>query len=395
MSNSKNHEKITPEANPGIYQMMRDLIRKDHERLAEARICLVWRYGWKRDKGGHLVLGKCKKASDYDKTFAEFDFVILLNAEAWQKLEWRQRVALLDHELCHATRSVNKAGESVWRIRKHDVEEFREIIERHGCYKQDLDEFVKAAVARERPGLFDAPTAEAAEAAGPQKEPEPRPVPKARSRKAEKAKAAPSAARKTAEPSWRKCPIGDLELGYLGTKLSGLYGIKTIGQLADALDDGRDVGLGTHQERVRALVDDAREDESGRSQPAPVRKCRVCGCTDNDCSQCIEKTGRPCTWAESDLCSACVEPRPIGRATGIMFPPESPPAPKPYAWSITVKGGAGGPRVIDQVAPSETQARRKVILKMKTNEVIDEDAPLRPITRESYERVHGRRRARL
>jgi hypothetical protein len=37
------------------------------------------------------------------------------------------------------------------------------------------------------------------------------------------------------------------------------------------------------------------------------RKCRVCGCTDNDCSQCIEKTGQPCHWVEEDLCSACDE----------------------------------------------------------------------------------------
>lgn len=34
-------------------------------------------------------------------------------------------------------------------------------------------------------------------------------------------------------------------------------------------------------------------------------RCRVCGCTQEDCSQCIEKTGQPCTWVEEDLCSAC------------------------------------------------------------------------------------------
>ena len=34
--------------------------------------------------------------------------------------------------------------------------------------------------------------------------------------------------------------------------------------------------------------------------------CRVCGCTDEDCSQCVEKTGGPCHWVEPDLCSACV-----------------------------------------------------------------------------------------
>lgn len=36
------------------------------------------------------------------------------------------------------------------------------------------------------------------------------------------------------------------------------------------------------------------------------RSCRVCGCTDWDCSQCVEKTGHPCHWVEEDLCSACI-----------------------------------------------------------------------------------------
>jgi hypothetical protein len=34
--------------------------------------------------------------------------------------------------------------------------------------------------------------------------------------------------------------------------------------------------------------------------------CRVCGCTDDDCSGCVERTGEPCHWVEPDLCSACV-----------------------------------------------------------------------------------------
>jgi len=38
-----------------------------------------------------------------------------------------------------------------------------------------------------------------------------------------------------------------------------------------------------------------------------IRCCRICGCTDDDCRQCIEKTGEPCYWVEPDLCSACVE----------------------------------------------------------------------------------------
>ena len=38
--------------------------------------------------------------------------------------------------------------------------------------------------------------------------------------------------------------------------------------------------------------------------PEP-RRCRVCGCTDDECSYCIALTGEPCSWVDEDLCSAC------------------------------------------------------------------------------------------
>lgn len=34
-------------------------------------------------------------------------------------------------------------------------------------------------------------------------------------------------------------------------------------------------------------------------------KCKVCGCTSNNCAQCIAKTGKPCHWIAPNLCSAC------------------------------------------------------------------------------------------
>jgi len=40
-------------------------------------------------------------------------------------------------------------------------------------------------------------------------------------------------------------------------------------------------------------------------KPQNEPRCRVCGCTDNDCRLCIARTGSPCSWVESDLCSAC------------------------------------------------------------------------------------------
>lgn len=44
-------------------------------------------------------------------------------------------------------------------------------------------------------------------------------------------------------------------------------------------------------------------------RPESKRRCRRCGCTDDDCRRCITRTGAPCHWVERDLCSACVEKR--------------------------------------------------------------------------------------
>jgi ParB/RepB/Spo0J family partition protein len=50
-----------------------------------------------------------------------------------------------------------------------------------------------------------------------------------------------------------------------------------------------------------------KKNAGGKKGNDGVRKCRVCGCTDDDCSQCVEKTGEPCHWVEEDLCSACAD----------------------------------------------------------------------------------------
>lgn len=35
------------------------------------------------------------------------------------------------------------------------------------------------------------------------------------------------------------------------------------------------------------------------------QKCRQCGCTEEDCTQCVKAQGEPCYWVEPDLCSRC------------------------------------------------------------------------------------------
>lgn len=64
---------------------------------------------------------------------------------------------------------------------------------------------------------------------------------------------------------------------------------------------------------TQAAVAEASAPNPNRDTPREVdvelepigRRCRACGCTDDDCSQCVERTRHPCSWVEEDLCSAC------------------------------------------------------------------------------------------
>lgn len=136
-----------------VYRIM-ERLKADRNDLFEAKIACAWRYGKKADADGRLWLGQCKKGSDLDRSLHGYDFVILLNYEAWQSLDVKQREALMFHELTHAAVSKDANGEAktdeegrvVYRIRKHDLEEFREVANRYGCWKDDIREFVTTAI---------------------------------------------------------------------------------------------------------------------------------------------------------------------------------------------------------------------------------------------------------
>jgi len=39
-----------------------------------------------------------------------------------------------------------------------------------------------------------------------------------------------------------------------------------------------------------------------------MKKCKICECTDDNCTSCVEKTGIPCYWFSDNICSACAFP---------------------------------------------------------------------------------------
>jgi len=145
------------------YRIMETIIGKYHEHLQKAAIAIAWRIGWKTDADGVRKLGQCKKGSDLDREMHGYDFVILLNYEVWKDvLTPEQKMALMDHNLAHAMAAVDSNGDQkldengrlVWRLRRHDLEEFTDVVTRHGCYLSDIERFVQRAMeAKELPLL--------------------------------------------------------------------------------------------------------------------------------------------------------------------------------------------------------------------------------------------------
>lgn len=149
------YELLPREAHPAIYKQLARLIDAHHGELKDARIALAWCTSWRADIDGHQTLGKCKRASDLDRELHSWDFVILLQRAFWESeaVEDHQRDALLDHELCHATVKldpstheplVDEKGRIVYRLRRHDIEEFACIGQRYGTWKRDLELFAQA-----------------------------------------------------------------------------------------------------------------------------------------------------------------------------------------------------------------------------------------------------------
>jgi hypothetical protein len=151
-----NYHLLSRSDEPELYELMDELVRQHHEDLCDANIAIAWRFGWKADPDGRLTLGQMKRASDLDRQLHGHDFVILLNYEAWSAAEFTkaQKLALLDHELCHGRIAYDEdlepkrdeADNLVYRTRKHDLEEFVEVVERHGLWRHDLQRFAEAAL---------------------------------------------------------------------------------------------------------------------------------------------------------------------------------------------------------------------------------------------------------
>jgi len=136
-----------------VLEIAKQVREQWHQELAGAAIVYVFKPRG-TVKHGKVTLGTAKKQSAVAKVVSEADFVVTLSYDQWVHLSAEQRVALIDHELCHCKPKLDKEGTRTgWTSRKHDLEEFCCVVERHGLVFADQREF--ALTVRQLPLPFD------------------------------------------------------------------------------------------------------------------------------------------------------------------------------------------------------------------------------------------------
>jgi hypothetical protein len=151
---------------PEVEKIAEDLIPKYHEHLINFQVRIRYVFIDKAPKSkGKEIWGTCRKISglnaflegggDDDEAF----FVITISHDVWEILPHDKRVALVDHELCHAWAEVKQAKDEAdadaeieqdnpvkLSVKPHDLEEFACIVRRHGLWRDSIEEFVEAAL---------------------------------------------------------------------------------------------------------------------------------------------------------------------------------------------------------------------------------------------------------
>lgn len=125
------------------------LVGTIHRHLRNRDIGYLYRQ--KMERNGKTVLGKASKVGAKLAYFSDLEFLIEINWSAWAGLTARQRIALVDHELCHLGIEDTDEGEKLLMI-PHDLEEFGAVVQRWGMWQPDVANFAKVCQQRD---LFD------------------------------------------------------------------------------------------------------------------------------------------------------------------------------------------------------------------------------------------------
>ena len=138
-------------------QAVKDLCAKLSAQIfgeVKPRVVLYWHLKPRINLDAQCRLGDCQKVPDLYRILLETDFIIGLCLDSWSRLKPAHRRALLHHELLHiaplldresGAQKSDELGNPLWRIRKHSMEEFHDVVREYGAWKNDIQSFLQAA----------------------------------------------------------------------------------------------------------------------------------------------------------------------------------------------------------------------------------------------------------
>jgi hypothetical protein len=142
--------KKADELDPLAVDLFRDIRREYHADLAGYAIALLF-VPKPKTSNGNIVVGEAHVLSGRTRFLSGLHGTITLAWEWWQEATTAQQQALIDHELSHF--EADDEHERL-RIRGHDVEEFIEIMARHGAWHDGL-KYAQGALQQRLPGMED------------------------------------------------------------------------------------------------------------------------------------------------------------------------------------------------------------------------------------------------
>lgn len=101
---------------------------------------------------GKTIAGRCVRVDDRQWPLHKYDVLIEIAQDVWEQAGEKFQKALMDHELGHIGLDLDESGQPKRddsgrikvRMLHHDVEEFSDVLARHGAYAQDLRDFLSA-----------------------------------------------------------------------------------------------------------------------------------------------------------------------------------------------------------------------------------------------------------
>lgn len=124
------------ELNDNYRKIAEDLIQKEpalaYIKDSRARIAYLQSDSAKKDGKDRVVHGECEKVAAKNQWAIDYDFTITLFYNNNIGMSEDQIRVLIFHELLHVGIDYRDDGSEVYSTRKHDLQDFKEIVDRYG-----------------------------------------------------------------------------------------------------------------------------------------------------------------------------------------------------------------------------------------------------------------------